>query len=51
VARYLEGKTGLAEFFVGRVLARSSGRAAPHRVRELLESALEEHRTEPAVSH
>jgi len=50
VARYLDGKRGLAEFFVGRVMARSSGRAAPHRVRALLEAALEERRTEPALS-
>jgi len=50
VARYLEGKTGLAEFFVGRVLARSSGRAEPQRVRALLEQTLAERRREPALS-
>ncbi len=51
VARYLDGKTGLAEFFVGRVMARSAGRAEPHRVRELLDRALDARRTEPALSH
>lgn len=53
VRRFLEGKSGLLGFFVGRVMRRSGGRADPRRVRDLLTSALADRdarRREPATS-
>jgi len=46
VARYREGETRLLGFFIGQVMRRSRGRAAPQRVRDLLREAL----TVPATS-
>jgi len=50
VSRYLEGKHGLAELFVGQVMARSCGRADPRRVREILNAVLDARRGTPALS-
>ncbi len=47
--RFLDGKSGLLGFFVGRVMRRSDGRADPRRVRELLTSALEGRRRAQAT--
>jgi aspartyl-tRNA(Asn)/glutamyl-tRNA(Gln) amidotransferase subunit B len=41
VARYREGKTGLFDFLVGRVMAATGGRANPRMVSELLKERLE----------
>jgi aspartyl-tRNA(Asn)/glutamyl-tRNA(Gln) amidotransferase subunit B len=42
VARYRAGKSALAEYFVGRVMRASGGKADPEKVRALLAEALKE---------
>jgi aspartyl-tRNA(Asn)/glutamyl-tRNA(Gln) amidotransferase subunit B len=41
VARYREGKRALLDYFVGRVLARSDGRAEPREIRDRLRARLD----------
>jgi aspartyl-tRNA(Asn)/glutamyl-tRNA(Gln) amidotransferase subunit B len=40
--RYREGKSAVIEFFVGRIMEASGGRANPARVRVILEGRLKE---------
>ncbi len=42
VQKYHQGKTGLIEFFVGQVMAKTGGRANPEIVRRLLKENLDE---------